>query len=119
VTPLLCVKPPADRVIIEESHELSLSSLTPPSEMEAKFYYAGLPSGPALVARTGTPWKAPTGPEAYRRIRELRAVGNHALTEVWEGNLDLKIPSLRGLAPTSSASGTPGSLPPPSSSGSA
>ncbi|KAN0079685.1 hypothetical protein V8E54_004899, partial [Elaphomyces granulatus] len=56
--------------------------------------YAGLPSGPALVVRTGTLWKAPTDPEAYRRIRELRAVGNHALTEVWEGNLDLKILTL-------------------------
>ncbi|SJL07900.1 uncharacterized protein ARMOST_11257 [Armillaria ostoyae] len=57
--------------------------------MEAKFfYYAGLPSAPVLVARTGiTPWKAPTGPEAYRKLKELRVVGNHALEEVWEGNL--------------------------------
>ncbi|PBK75246.1 hypothetical protein ARMSODRAFT_929310 [Armillaria solidipes] len=57
--------------------------------MEAKFfYYAGLPSAPVLVARTGTtPWKAPTGPEAYPTRKELRAVGNHALEEVWEGNL--------------------------------
>jgi hypothetical protein len=46
---------------------------------------------PALVARTGTPWKAPTGPKAYRRIREPRVVGNLALMEVWEGNLDLKV----------------------------
>jgi hypothetical protein len=30
--------------------------------MEAKFYYAGLPSAPLLVARTGTTsWKAPIG----------------------------------------------------------
>ncbi|KAF8480479.1 hypothetical protein DFH94DRAFT_480227 [Russula ochroleuca] len=62
--------------------------------MEAKFYYAGLPSTPVLVARTGTAWKAPTGPEAYQRIRELRAVGNHALKEVWEGNLALKLHTL-------------------------
>jgi hypothetical protein len=73
----------------------SFSSLTPPSEMEAKFYYAGLPSGPVLVARTGTtPWEAPTGPEAYRKIRELRAVGDHALTKVWEDNLALKVHAL-------------------------
>ncbi len=60
--------------------------LSPPSE--AKFYYAGLPSAPVLVARTGTtPWEAPTGPEAYPTVKELRTVGNHALEEVWEGNL--------------------------------
>ena len=60
--------------------------------MEAIFYYSGLPSGPVLVARTGaTLWKAPTGPEAYRVIRELRAVGNHALKQVWEDDLALKL----------------------------
>ena len=56
------------------------------------FYYAGLPSGPKLVARTGTtPWKAPDGPEAYRKIKELRPVGNHALKGVWEDNLAIKL----------------------------
>ncbi|KAF8957093.1 hypothetical protein BDZ97DRAFT_120014 [Flammula alnicola] len=60
---------------------------------EAKFYYAGLPSAPVLVARTSTtPW--PTGPEAYRNVKELHAVGNHALKEVWEDNLALKLHAL-------------------------
>ncbi|KAJ6580227.1 hypothetical protein B0H10DRAFT_2235420 [Mycena sp. CBHHK59/15] len=73
----------------------SLILLSPPSEMETKFYYAGLPSSPVLVARTGaTSWKAPTGPEAYRKIKELCAVGNHALKETWEGNLALKVHAL-------------------------
>ncbi|KAL6303779.1 hypothetical protein BKA93DRAFT_898944 [Sparassis latifolia] len=73
----------------------SLTLPSPPSEMEAKFYYAGLPSAPALVARTSTtPWEAPTGPEAYRKLKELRAVGNHALKEAWEGNLALKLHAL-------------------------
>ncbi|KAK7447031.1 hypothetical protein VKT23_014244 [Stygiomarasmius scandens] len=69
---------------------------SPPSQMEVKFYYAGLPSSPVLVARTGAPWKAPTGPEAYRVIRELRPVGNHALKlqEVWEDNLAFKLHTL-------------------------
>ncbi|KAK7447030.1 hypothetical protein VKT23_014243 [Stygiomarasmius scandens] len=69
---------------------------SPPSEMEVKFYYAGLPSSPVLVARTDAPWKAPTGPEAYRVIRELRPVGNHALKlhEVWEDNLAFKLHAL-------------------------
>jgi hypothetical protein len=65
--------------------------------MEAKLYYAGLPSAPVLVARTGTtPWEAPTGPEAYRKLKELRVVGNHApnLKEAWEGDL---APKLRAL----------------------
>lgn len=67
----------------------------PPSEMEANFYYAGLPSAPALVARTSTtPWEAPTGLEAYQNIKELRAVGNHALKEAWEDDLALKLHAL-------------------------
>ncbi len=67
----------------------------PPSEVEAKIYYAGLPSSPLLVARTGTLWKEPTGPEAYSQLRELRPVGNHAaLKELWEDNLALKLHAL-------------------------
>src|SRR5579863_1305445 len=67
----------------------------PLSEMEAKCYYAGLPSSPVLVARTGTtPWNEPTGPEAYLVYQELRPVGNHTLKEVWEDNLALKIHAL-------------------------
>ena len=47
-----------------------------------------LPSSPVLVARTNdTPWKAPTGPEAYRRLKELRPVGNHPANAVWEEKL--------------------------------
>ncbi|KAK0442873.1 hypothetical protein EV421DRAFT_1710507, partial [Armillaria borealis] len=53
------------------------------------------PSAPVLVARTGTTlWKAPTSPGAYRQLKELRAVGNHVLEEVWEGNLALKLHAL-------------------------
>jgi hypothetical protein len=63
--------------------------------MERKFYYAGLPSAPALVARSSTtPWEAPTGPEAYPRHKELRVVGNHAIKDVWEGGLALKVHTL-------------------------
>jgi hypothetical protein len=62
--------------------------------MEAKCYYAGLPSWPILVARTGARWKAPTGPEAYLKRRDLRVVGNHALKEVWEDDLALKLHAL-------------------------
>ena len=66
-----------------------------PSPLEAKTYYYGLPSRPVLVVRTGTtPWRAPTGPEAYTKIRDVRPVGNHALKEVWEGNLALRIHAL-------------------------
>ncbi|TDL18687.1 hypothetical protein BD410DRAFT_793077 [Rickenella mellea] len=61
---------------------------SPPSEMEAKLYYAGLPSGPKLVARSSiTPWEPPTGPEEDRKHKGLRPVGSHAprLKEVWGG----------------------------------
>ena len=65
------------------------------SELEALTYYAGLPSRPVLVARSSkTLWEAPDGPEAYSVIRMLRPVGNHALKEVWEDNLALKIHAL-------------------------
>ncbi|KAF9782172.1 hypothetical protein BJ322DRAFT_1127031 [Thelephora terrestris] len=68
---------------------------SPPSEMEAKSYYAGLPSAPILVARSSTtPWVAPTGPEAYLQTKELGPVGRHAIREVWEDGLGSKICAL-------------------------
>ncbi|KAH8111889.1 hypothetical protein DFH11DRAFT_1512491 [Phellopilus nigrolimitatus] len=68
---------------------------SPPSPLEVKFYYAGLPSSPLLVARTcTTPWEAPRGPEAYRVLKEVRPVGNHPLADVWEDNLALKLHAL-------------------------
>jgi hypothetical protein len=71
------------------------SPLSPPSEMEAKYYYYGLPSAPTLVARTGTtPWKAPTGPEAYLTAKELRPVGNHEIVDVWDDGLAAKVLAL-------------------------
>lgn len=63
--------------------------------MEADFYYAGLPSSPVLVARTrATPWVAPTGMKAYRQLKELRPVGYHAIKDVWEDNLAIKLYTL-------------------------
>jgi hypothetical protein len=54
------------------------------SEAEAMFYYSGLYSSPRLVYRTGTtPWTKPTGPEAQRRLKELRPVFGHKLNIVW------------------------------------
>ncbi|KAF8326997.1 uncharacterized protein EI90DRAFT_3226658 [Cantharellus anzutake] len=59
------------------------SSSSPPysvSKLEARFYYAGLLSSPVLVYRTSTtPWKPPTGPEAYRELKELKPVFNHGI----------------------------------------
>ncbi|KAH9017756.1 hypothetical protein EDB83DRAFT_2437067 [Lactarius deliciosus] len=60
-------------------------SLPPVSDQEAKLYYTGLPSKPVLVARTGsTPWEAPTGPEAYLKMKQLRVVGIHEILNVWD-----------------------------------
>jgi hypothetical protein len=64
----------------------------PLSDVEAKYYYHGLPSKPILVARTGTDtWKLPTGPWPHLPLKELRTVGNHPLMEVWEDGLAIRI----------------------------
>ena len=61
---------------------------SPPSEMEAKHYYDGLPSAPVLVARTSTtPWKKPTGPEADQAGKELRPASHPILGEIWRDTL--------------------------------
>ena len=63
-----------------------------PLPLEVKFHYAGLLNAPVLVARTGTaPWEAPKGPEGYRKLKQLKIVGNHVLTEDWENTLAPKI----------------------------
>ncbi|RPD77947.1 hypothetical protein L226DRAFT_611127 [Lentinus tigrinus ALCF2SS1-7] len=59
--------------------------------MEHKRYYAGLPSQPVLVARTGPPWFPPTGPEAYTVQKELRSFGDHTIRTVWETELAPKV----------------------------
>lgn len=54
------------------------------SKPESIFYYSGLPSGPVLVYRTGkTPWKRPTGPEAYRVLKEVKPVFDHEIVTIW------------------------------------
>ena len=64
------------------------------SEYEAFAYYAGLPSEPVLVCRTGnTSWKRPTGHEAYDVPREARPVFDHQIATVWD-NLGPKVPDL-------------------------
>jgi hypothetical protein len=69
---------------IPPSQSSSLKLPPPPSEKEAALYYAGLPSKPVLVARTGAPWKEPTGPEAYYQLKELRGTdGDHAIEQIW------------------------------------
>ncbi|KAL5514043.1 hypothetical protein ACEPAG_2804 [Sanghuangporus baumii] len=51
---------------------------------EALSYYAGLPSQPALIYRTGREqWSPPKGPEAYRHLKELCEVFAHPIVEVW------------------------------------
>ena len=73
----------------------SAPRMSPLSEMEAKHYYAGLPSAPPLVARTSTtPWEAPTGPETHLPRKELRPVGEHALAGVWGDGLGRKVSDL-------------------------
>ncbi|KAH9980501.1 hypothetical protein BJV74DRAFT_856616, partial [Russula compacta] len=81
-----------------QSSESSTAFPSPSSEMQAKFYYAGLHSHPILVARSGTtPWEVPTGPEAHHKPKELRPVYNHPIGKAWEGDLGHKTKRPLGL----------------------
>ena len=65
------------------------------SKAEAQSYYAGLPSEPTLVYRTGKErWSPPRGPEAQCRLKELREVFGHPITKVWHHDLAWKVVSV-------------------------
>ncbi|KAI0786131.1 hypothetical protein C8Q75DRAFT_794210 [Abortiporus biennis] len=57
---------------------------------EALSYYAGLPSQPALIYRTGK-WSSPKGPLAYRRLKELCEGFAHPIVEIWNNELGWKV----------------------------
>ncbi|QRV78552.1 hypothetical protein RhiJN_06567 [Ceratobasidium sp. AG-Ba] len=69
-----------------------------PSSLESVCYYYGLPSKPALIARSSPePWVEPRGPEAYLTAKELKPVGPHALLDaVWEPGVASAIESVSG-----------------------
>ena len=57
----------------------------PPSPVEAKYFYYGLPSQPLLVARSSTNvWVQPAGPEAYLLPKASSPIGPHPLRDIWE-----------------------------------
>jgi len=61
------------------------------SKAEALSYYAGLPSEPTLLFRTGKQqWSPPREPEAQRRLKELCAVFNHPIVKFWNRDLAWK-----------------------------
>ncbi|RXW21435.1 hypothetical protein EST38_g4430 [Candolleomyces aberdarensis] len=39
------------------------------------------------VARTGTEWKEPAGPDTYLDPKELRVVGTHPLKDIWDDSI--------------------------------
>jgi hypothetical protein len=62
------------------------------SKTEAQSYYAGLPSEPVLLYRTGKDlWSPPRGPEAQRRLKELCEVFTHPIADVWNDDLGWKV----------------------------
>ena len=65
----------------------------PPSAVEAKCYYYGLPSNPRLIARSSfDSWVKPRGPEAYLIPKELAPLGfGHPLGRVWESTVGPEI----------------------------
>ncbi|KZS88563.1 hypothetical protein SISNIDRAFT_445714 [Sistotremastrum niveocremeum HHB9708] len=58
-----------------------------PTSYESKFYYAGIsPTPPPLIYRSSSlsrPFNPPTGPEAYRKLKELRPVSDHPIVQIW------------------------------------
>ena len=62
--------------------------MAPYSYQQTRDYYYGLPSRPTFVASTiNEVWAPSTGPEAYTPTKELRAVGEHKIIELWEAGL--------------------------------
>jgi hypothetical protein len=60
----------------------------PPSPVEARYFYYGIPSQPVLVSRSSTNvWVEPTGPEAYLVPKETSPLGVHPLQEIWEATV--------------------------------
>ncbi|KAF8639613.1 hypothetical protein AX16_010260 [Volvariella volvacea WC 439] len=53
------------------------------SHEEAHSYYAGLPSEPILLYRTGKKWSPPMGPEAQRRRKQLVEVFEGKVADLW------------------------------------
>jgi hypothetical protein len=51
------------------------------SEVHCDFY--GLPSYPLSIYHTGDNWPMPTGPEAYRVLKEARPICSHPIADVW------------------------------------
>ncbi|KAM5531457.1 hypothetical protein V8D89_014847 [Ganoderma adspersum] len=88
---------------LSESESLSLGGAAPSSapsyspdphavsQTEALSYYAGLPSEPTLLYRTGKEWSPPRGPEAQRRRKELREVFEHPIAKVWNQDLGWRV----------------------------
>ncbi|KAH9937953.1 hypothetical protein B0H21DRAFT_758006 [Amylocystis lapponica] len=71
---------------IADAHAVSME--------EARSYYAGLPSWPTLLYRTGKAWSPPSGPEAYRRLKELRPVFDHPIVDIWDTQLSMEVVAL-------------------------
>jgi hypothetical protein len=74
----------------------SATSYTPDpyavSKAEADSYYAGLPTEPTLIYRTGEDkWTPPIGPKAQQRRKELRPVFGHGINKVWNDDLGWKV----------------------------
>jgi hypothetical protein len=62
------------------------------SKAEAQSYYAGQPSEPTLLYRTGKEqWFPPRGPEAQHRLKKLREVFTHPIAKVWNRDLGWKV----------------------------
>jgi len=66
----------------------ALAAPYPPSSIESKLFYYGLPSQPRLVARSSVNvWREPTAYEPYLVPKESSPIGLHPLREIWEATV--------------------------------
>ncbi|KAH8831698.1 hypothetical protein DL96DRAFT_844183 [Flagelloscypha sp. PMI_526] len=77
---------PGDSPHASDPHAVSMD--------EAHTYYAGLPSRPTLLYRTGEPWLPPCGPGAFTPHKELYPVFNHPIVDIWNNQLSSELIAL-------------------------
>jgi len=83
---------PDGSLVVADSPSCRVPPCSQLSEAEARFYYAGLPSAPILVGRSGsdTRWKVPTSPDTYQKLQEFRASLDKPFDQDWDADVASK-----------------------------
>ena len=87
---LSALNPDGSLTIRDTPPQISCRTLPSPlSELEARFYYAGL-SMPLVARSSTTPWEVPTGPETYQKWQELLAAIDKPFHSDWKDDVASK-----------------------------